>query len=587
MIINFAFLPIWNQRLFSRMLARRLGELLERNQLVSTSHVQECMSEVDRDPTKRLTRLLLEKGYIQEQKLIEFFSKQYGMPLIDLTNFEIDPDLLAKLTPQFCSKHLIIPVGVRGDTIVMAMADPTEVAALDQVRFTTRLRPEPVIASPAAIRTIIEKYTGVSLEALSRTLQGSSAEIVEEDFSGAQIEVEGDELNGEDAAPIIQFVTAVLTDAIRRKASDVHIEPYESDLRVRIRLDGDLLDSVRPPLQIRKPLIARIKVMARMRLDEKRLPQDGRIRFKLPEGKTVDFRVSTLPTVYGEKIVIRILDKTAAVMGLEDLGFEPEDKAKFVRAIQAPWGMCLVAGATGSGKTTSLYAALNFLNKVDVNISTIEDPVEYNFTGINQCQVHEQIGFSFSNALRSFLRQDPDIILVGEIRDSDTADIAMKAALTGHLVLSTLHTNDAASTLARLKDLKIEPFLINSALRVVVAQRLIRKICKNCKSEDTNVSKADLLKAGFPEKSIEKFKPMRGKGCSACRNTGYAGRRAIYEVMEMSEKIRETFGRGGSTDEIRKIALSEGMKTLKMNTMKKMIRGETTLEELKLVGESS
>lgn len=568
------------------MLARRLGELLERNQLVSTPHVQECLTEVEKDPAKRLTRLLLEKGYVDERRLLDFFSKQYGMPQIDLSNFEVNVDLLNKLTPQFCSRHLVIPVGIRGDTIVMAMADPTEVAALDQVRFTMKLRPEPVIASPAAIRTIIEKVTGTSLDNLTRTLQGSAAEVVDEDFSSAELEVEGDDLKGEDAAPIIQFVTAVLTDAIRRKASDVHIEPYENDLRVRIRLDGDLLDSVRPPHQIRKPLIARIKVMAKMRLDEKRLPQDGRIRFRLPEGKTVDFRVSTLPTVYGEKVVIRILDKSAAVISMEDLGFEPDDKEKFLRAVQSPWGMCLVAGATGSGKTTTLYAALNFLNKIDVNISTIEDPVEYNFTGINQCQVHEQIGFSFSSALKSFLRQDPDIILVGEIRDSDTADIAMKAALTGHMVLSTLHTNDAPSTLARLKDLKIEPFLINSALKIVVAQRLIRRICPHCKAEDRKTTKEDLLKSGFPEKILDKFKPMRGAGCTSCRNTGYAGRRAVYEVMEVSEKIREAFGRNASTDEIRKIALSEGMKTLRMSAMKKVIRGDTTIDELKMLGDN-
>lgn len=565
------------------MLARRLGELLEANQLVSTPHVQECLTELERDPAKRLTRLLLDKGYVDERRLLDFFSKQYGMPQIDLTNFEINPELLAKLTPQFCSKHFVIPVGIRGDTIVMAMADPTEVAALDQVRFTMKLRPEPVIASPTVIRLLIEKHTGTSLENLSKSLQGTSAELV--DDYGGELEIDSDEMSAEDVAPIIQFVTAVLTDAIRRKASDVHIEPYENDLRVRLRLDGELLDSVRPPMQIRKPLIARIKVMAKMRLDEKRMPQDGRIRFKLPEGKTVDFRVSTLPTVYGEKVVIRILDKSAAVISLEELGFEPEDKEKFLKAIQSPWGMCLVAGATGSGKTTTLYAALNFLNKVDVNISTIEDPVEYNFTGINQCQVHEQIGFSFSSALRSFLRQDPDIILLGEIRDPDTADIAMKAALTGHMVLSTLHTNDAPSTLARLKDLKIEPFLINSALKIVVAQRLLRRICPKCKTVDTKTSREELIKAGFPEKILEKFKPMRGAGCDACRKTGYSGRRAIYEVMEVSEKIREAFGRNASTDELRKIALSEGLKTLRMNAMKKVIRGDTTFDELKMLGD--
>ncbi len=567
------------------MLARRLGELLESNKLVSTSHVHECLAEIEKDPTKRLTRLLLDKGYVDERRMLEFFTKQYGIPQIDISNFEINMELIAKLTPQFCLKHLILPIGIRGDTLVVAMADPTELSALDQIRFQTKLRPEPVLVSPSVIREALEKKLGTTIESLTRTLGASAAEVVDLDLEKGQLDIDSEEMMGEDAAPIIQFVTAVLTDAIRKKASDVHIEPYENDLRVRIRLDGDLIDSVRPPHQIRKPLIARIKVMAKLRLDERRLPQDGRIRFRLPEGKTVDFRVSTLPTVYGEKVVIRILDKSAAVMDLLGLGFEPEDQEKFLKAITQPWGMCLVTGATGSGKTTTLYGALNYLNKVDVNISTIEDPVEYNFAGINQCQVHDTIGFTFSSALRSFLRQDPDIILVGEIRDSDTADIAMKAALTGHMVLSTLHTNDAPATLARLKDLKIEPFLINSALKIVVAQRLIRKVCKSCMVPDEKVKKEDLIKLGFPEKILDKVKPMKGKGCNQCRSTGYSGRRAIYEILEMSERIRDAFGRGAPTDEIRKIAISEGLKTLRMNAMKKVIRGETTIEELKLVGD--
>ena len=567
------------------MLARRLGDLLEKNQIATTPHVQECLGELEKDPKKRLARLLVDKGYVDERKLIDFFTKQYAMPSIDLSNFEVNPDLIAKLTPQFCSNNFIIPIGIKGDTVVIATADPTEQTVFDQIRFALKLRAEPVLAAASQIKTLLEKITGVPIDQVTKDLGGEALGDVSFEEATDDKGAGSDDLNAAEAAPIVKFVAAVLTDAIRRRASDIHIEPYENDLRVRVRVDGDLVDSVKPPPQVKKPLVARIKVMSKMRLDERRVPQDGRIRFKLPEGKTVDFRVSTCPTVYGEKVVIRILDKSAAVISLDKLGFEPEDQEKFIKAIKSPWGMALVTGATGSGKTTTLYAALNALNTVDVNISTIEDPVEYNFAGINQCQVHEQVGFTFAGALKSFLRQDPDIILLGEIRDTETASIAMKAALTGHMVLSTLHTNDAPATLARLKDLEIEPFLINSALKAVVAQKLVRGICKNCKDVDDTVTKDDLIKLGFPEKVLDKFKPMKGKGCPACRNTGCTGRRAVHEVLEMTENIRNAFGRGASTDEIKKIAVADGMKTMKTNTMKKIMRGEVPAEELKSVGD--
>lgn len=567
------------------MLARRLGDLLEKNQIATTPHVQECLGELEKDPKKRLARLLVDKGYVDERKLIDFFTKQYAMPSIDLSNFEVNPELIAKLTPQFCTNNFIIPIGIKGDTVVIATADPTEQTVFDQIRFALKLRAEPVLAAASQIKSLLEKITGVPIDQVTKDLSGEGLGEISFEESKNESSMSSEELNADEAAPIVKFVAAVLTDAIRRRASDIHIEPYENDLRVRVRVDGDLVDSVKPPPQVKKPLVARIKVMSKMRLDERRVPQDGRIRFRLPEGKTVDFRVSTCPTVYGEKVVIRILDKSAAVISLDKLGFEPEDQEKFIKAIKSPWGMALVTGATGSGKTTTLYAALNALNTVDVNISTIEDPVEYNFAGINQCQVHEQVGFTFSGALKSFLRQDPDIILLGEIRDTETASIAMKAALTGHMVLSTLHTNDAPATLARLKDLQIEPFLINSALKAVVAQKLVRGICKNCKDVDDKITKDDLIKLGFPEKILDKFKPMRGKGCPACRNTGCTGRRAVHEVLEMTENIRNAFGRGASTDEIKKIAISDGMKTMKTNTMKKIMRGEVPVEELQTVGD--
>jgi type IV pilus assembly protein PilB len=374
----------------------------------------------------------------------------------------------------------------------------------------------------------------------------------------------------------------VLVDAIRKHASDVHIEPYENDLRIRLRVDGELIDAVRPPPNIKSALVARIKVIAKMRLDEKRLPQDGRVRFRLPEG-VVDFRVSTLPTVHGEKVVLRILDQTGAVVKIEDVGFEKDDLEKFVKAINVPWGMVLVTGATGSGKTTTLYSAISTLNKPNVNISTIEDPVEYNFAGINQVQVKEQIGLTFAESLRSLLRQDPDIILVGEIRDKETAEVAMKASLTGHMVLSTLHTNDAPSTITRLKDLGIEPFLINSALHLIVAQRLLRTNCSSCRAPDARYTPDMLLKLGFPQNIIGKFQPLKGKGCGQCNNTGMRGRAAVHEVMQMTEALREKIGLGANTDEIRKQALADGMRPLRFNTMRKIIRGLVPMDELQVL----
>lgn len=561
--------------------SRLLGDLLLREKLISQKHLDNCLLK-QKQTGARLVDILVSENLTDEQTLISFMSKHFRLPIMDLSSFEIDPEITKTLSIQVCAKYLILPVGRRGETLVIATSDPSNVQCLDDVRFHSRMRVEQVLALPSVIRTFLERFGGVDIGRLAETINNEKGGEALEVTSNPAIA--GTDEMSEDDAPIIQFVSAILMDAIRKKASDIHIEPYENDLRVRLRIDGDLRDAVRPPSNIRNALVARIKVMAKMRIDERRLPQDGRVRFRLPEGREIDFRVNTLPTVNGEKVVLRILDKSNAIVAMDQLGFEPDDLAKFQKAIQNPWGICLVTGATGSGKTTTLYAALNSLNKIDVNISTIEDPVEYKFTGINQVQTKEQIGLTFAETLRALLRQDPDVILLGEIRDGETAEIAFKAALTGHLVLSTLHTNDAASTIMRLKDMGMDPFLINSALLVVVAQRLVRKLCNDCKGPDARQTPDKLRKLGFPENVIGKFQPLVGKGCAKCNNTGFKGRCAVHEVLDLTDSMREKIGAGASTLEIRKAAVDQGMKTLRVNTMRKIMRGIVGVEELIAIG---
>lgn len=562
--------------------SRLLGDILLREKIISPKHLEDCLAK-QKKTGGRLVDILVSENLTDEQTLISFMSKHFRLPIMDLSSFQPDPEMLKLLPAQICVKYAVIPVGRRGETLVIATSDPSNVQAIDDIRFHTRVRVEQVLALPSVIRSFLEKFGGMDIGRLAESINNEQgAEALESGSDPGNALGEGE--MSEDDAPIIQFVSAILVDAIRKKASDIHIEPYENDLRVRLRIDGDLRDSVRPPANIRNALVARIKVMAKMRIDEKRLPQDGRVRMRLPEGKEVDFRVNTLPTVNGEKVVLRILDKSNAIVSLESLGFEPDDFEKFKKAIQNPWGICLVTGATGSGKTTTLYAAINMLNTSDVNISTIEDPVEYKFSGINQVQTKDQIGLTFAETLRALLRQDPDIVLLGEIRDGDTAEIAFKAALTGHLVLSTLHTNDASSTIMRLKDMGIDPFLINSALLMVVAQRLLRKVCDECKQPDQRYSPEMLKKLGFPENVIGKFQPMHGKGCQKCSGTGFKGRVAVHEVLQMTDSLREKIGAGASTLDIRRAAVAAGMKTLKTNAMRKIMRGIVSLDDLLQIG---
>jgi type IV pilus assembly protein PilB len=561
--------------------ARGLGDLLVREKLITSQQLNEALKAAT-EKKEPLAMALVRLKVVDEQVLVQFFSKQYRLPIMDLSNFIPDPTVMKLFPAQILSKYSFVPVGKRGDTMVIAVADPTNVQMLDDIRFQVRMRVEQVLALPSVIRSIAagggetlgdDMGDTADLAALAEGL-ALSDDVKQDPELGMTA----------DDAPIVKFAQQILADAVRRKASDIHIEPYEKDMRIRFRIDGDLVELHKPPNAVKAALTARLKVMAKMRLDEKRLPQDGRVRLKLSEDRTVDFRVNTLPTVFGEKVVLRILDKSNAVVGIDQIGFEPDDLVKVVKGIKQPWGICLVTGATGSGKTTTLYSALNMLNTPDVNISTIEDPVEYNFPGINQSQTKDQIGLTFAECLRALLRQDPDIILLGEIRDQETAEIAFKAALTGHLVLSTLHTNDAPSTIMRLKDMGMDVFTINSALHLIVAQRLVRRVCKKCKAPDPGATPEELTKLGFPPTMIGKFTPMKGTGCNECRNTGYKGRAALHEVLYMTEKMKEIVGSGASSEEIRKAAVADGMKTMRVNMMRKIVAGVCSIEELSTLG---
>ncbi len=556
------------------MLANRLSELLIRDKILTPDGAEKALEEA-RSKGLRFVDAVLNLNLVDERSLINFLSKQNRLTIMDLANHSI-PEDLAKLVPaSLCRKHKIVPVAKRDDCLIVAVSDPTNIHCLDDLRFQTKLRIEQVLGLPSSINALLDKVYGVDIAAINSDM--------DKELSGIEMPTDGssdeNDVNPDDG-PIVAFVSKLLTDAAKKGASDIHIEPFEGAVKVRIRIDGNLSDLVNPPPKIKNALVARIKVMAKLRIDEKRLPQDGRIRIKLDEKRIIDYRVNTLPTVFGEKVVLRILDKSNASVDVEKLGFEKDDLDKFRKAYKKPWGMCLVTGATGSGKTTTLYSVLNELNLPDVNISTLEDPVEYNFKGINQTPIREAIGLTFPEGLRALLRQDPDIILLGEIRDKETAEVAMKAALTGHMVLSTLHTNDAPSTIMRLKDMGLDVFTINAALQAIVAQRLVRKVCSHCKAPDTQWSDESLEKMGFPRAILGKFKPMKGQGCGTCGGAGYKGRLAVHEVLLITDTLRELVGSGASTLQIRRQAVAEGMRTLKVNCMRKVVNGLTTIEEL-------
>jgi type IV pilus assembly protein PilB len=558
------------------MANNRLGELLVREKLISLQQLRQAQEEQNRSGTA-LGYTLQKLGFLSDTEITNFLSQQYRVPTINLEEYEVDADILKLVAREHCEKHKVLPVSRAGSSLVVAMADPTNLNAIDDLKFLTGFNVEPVIASEAAILAAIERYYNI----------GPSYDEVMAGFDETEIEVKGDdeELNimelqqqSEDA-PVVKLVNMMLLNAIKKGASDIHVEPYEKKLRVRYRVDGVLIEEMTPPLKLKAAIASRLKIMSQLDIAERRLPQDGRIKLKLGKGREMDFRVSVLPTLWGEKIVLRLLDKGNLQLDMTKLGFDIEPLQDFKWAINQPWGMVLVTGPTGSGKTTTLYSALSELNKVAHNISTAEDPVEYNLHGINQVQMHEEIGLNFAMSLRSFLRQDPDIIMVGEIRDFETAEIAVKAALTGHLVLSTLHTNDAPATIFRLLNMGVEPFLITASVNLVLAQRLARKICNDCKQPFTIDAKA-LKDCGFTDDQIAKGKLMKGVGCRTCNNTGYKGRVALYEVMRFNDALKEMVLGGSSAADLKLAAIKNGMVTLRMSGITKVMDGVTTTEEI-------
>jgi type IV pilus assembly protein PilB len=581
-------------------MAARVGELLLKERRLTAEQLQEALN-YQRTNGRRLGFNLVRLGFVSDDELASFLSLQYGVPSIDLPLFEIDASVIALIPGDTARKYQVVPLSRSGATLTIAATDPTNVFAMDDIKFMTGCNVEPVVAPESAVMDAIDKYypagarrtagatapAGLStLELASRRLQELQATL--EEAGEVEVLEELQEISAEalakqcSEAPVVRLVNVVLMSAIQKGASDIHIEPYEKELRVRYRIDGVLTTIMSPPLKLRDAIAARIKIMSKLDIAEKRLPQDGRIKIRFREHgvpKEIDFRVSVLPTLFGEKIVMRLLDQDKLMLDMTKLGFEPESLGRFESAIMRPWGMVLVTGPTGSGKTNTLYSSIARINTADVNIITAEDPVEFNLAGINQVQVRDSIGLTFAVALRSFLRQDPNIILVGEIRDVETAEIAVKAALTGHLVFSTLHTNDAPSTIGRLMNMGIEPFLVASSVHLICAQRLVRRVCTRC-TVPVPHSPAALVQAGFSPDVAATVVPARGRGCDRCSMTGYRGRIGLYEVMEISEKLRELMLAGASGPELRRTAIDEGMITLRQSGLQKVADGVTTIAEV-------
>jgi type IV pilus assembly protein PilB len=595
-------------------MAAKLGQLLITSNLITDDQLKEAVS-LQRKEGGRLGANLVKLGYITEEKLVAFLSKQWGVPAINLSDYKIDPSVLKLIPGEVARKYFIIPVARVGATLTIAMADPSNVFVIDDVKFMTGYNVEVVVSGESSIVNAISVHYRNGGDALIATKKATSNVLAAKDYTLSEDELAGDgmltsadegmmvdvdefdkvvgealsdveivDAKEEEAVqeverPIVKLVNGILINAIKERASDVHIEPYENSLRVRQRVDGVMYTVMNLPVKIKNAVSSRVKIMASLDIAERRLPQDGRIKLKLGKKREIDFRVSTVPCLFGERTVLRLLDKSNLQVDLTKLGFEEENLRNFMQALDKPYGMILVTGPTGSGKTTTLYSALNYLNKIGVNVSTAEDPVEYNFLGINQVHVKEDIGLTFASALRSFLRQDPDIIMIGEIRDFETAEIAVKAALTGHLVLSTLHTNDAPSTISRLLNMGIEPFLVAASLILVATQRLVRVLCPSCKEEE-KVSVAALMEVGFSEQEAQSVTSYRGRGCPECNNSGYKGRLALYEVMPLHDELKEMILEGASADELKKTAIRLGMYTLRMSGLAKIKKGITSIEEI-------
>ncbi len=573
-------------------MSAKLGETLLKDNLITPQQLKEAL-DYQRVNGGRLASTLVKLGMLSDEEVTAVLSRQYGVPSVNLDLFEIDPAAVALVPQETAERYCVLPLSRVGATLTLAMVDPTNVFAIDDIKFMTGLSVEPVVVSENTLLAAIAKYYGTSREIeLARVMEDLVAETTGKNDYGEEldqleledeeeIDLENLERMAEDA-PVVKLVNVILVDALRRGASDIHIEPYEKEFRVRFRMDGVLYNIMNPPLKMRDALTSRMKIMARLDIAEKRLPQDGRIKLRVRldnRSRELDFRVSTLPTIFGEKMVLRLLDKENLRLDMTKLGFEAESLDKFKRNISKPYGMVLVTGPTGSGKTSTLYSALQSLNTPETNIMTAEDPVEFNLPGVNQVQMKESIGLNFAAALRSFLRQDPNIILVGEIRDFETAEIGVKAALTGHLVLSTLHTNDAPSTISRLMNMGIEPFLVATSVNLIQAQRLVRRICKDCKVDLAAPDEA-MIDVGFAASEVGNIKTFKGTGCPSCNGTGYKGRVGLYEVMEITDEVRELILVGASGLELRRKAIEEGMLTLRMSGLEKIRQGLTTIEEV-------
>jgi len=556
---------------------KALAELLISSNLLDLEQLEHARRD-QKANGGRLTTAIVRLGLVKDSQLLEFLGKQYGLPTIDLGNFEVDPEAIKMLTRQICEKHMVLPVSKAGKSLVVAFADPSNIYVKDDLALITRSKIEAVIAAETSINLAIDKYYGGNTRI--DNIVSEMEESTEATSAGQHnVEIIDQEMNS-DEFPIVKFVNAMLAEAIKSRASDIHIEPYEKRFRIRFRIDGSLVEKTQPPANAAAAIISRVKILSKLDIGERRKPQDGRMKVKMRNGREIDFRVNCLPTMFGEKVVLRLLDRANLQVDMTKLGFEQDDFEAFLDAIRQPQGMILVTGPTGSGKTTTIYSALNELNKPDVNVSTAEDPVEYNLDGINQVQVQSSIGFTFAEALRAFLRQDPEVIMVGEIRDLETGEVAYKAASTGHLVVSTLHTNDAAGTVSRLVEMGLEPYVVAEATTVVIAQRLLRRNCPRC-SVDFKVADDILLKLGVANEKLGEYKKLKkGEGCEECNGGGLRGRMAIFEVLRMTANVKEAIFRSASPLEIKRKAMDDGMRTLRQAALLKLRAGLTTVEEV-------
>jgi len=560
---------------------RRLGDLLVADGLLTADQLKKALAEQRGSPEK-IGSVLIRLNYLNDEQLIGFLSRQYGVPSITLSQLDIDSEVLRLVPAPIARKYEVIPVRRMGNSLALAMADPTNVFALDDISFMTNLQVLPLVASQTAIKRAIDRNYESKTEAITSVLSDmqtdlANVEVVEDGEEGTKVDV-FELKESADEAPVVKLVNMVLVDAIQKGASDIHFESYEKIFRIRFRMDGVLHEMLAPPKRLESAILSRLKIMSNLDIAERRLPQDGRIKLRY-NNREIDFRVSTLPTIFGEKAVLRILDKEALKLDMTQLGFDEWSLEKFNAAIHQPYGMILITGPTGSGKTTTLYSGIHTINSPDVNIMTAEDPVEYNLKGVNQVQINEGVGRTFAAALRSFLRQDPDVILVGETRDLETAQISIRAALTGHLVFSTLHTNDCPSTVARLLDMGIPPFLVASSLLLIVAQRLGRKICRQCR-EPYDADEESLAGYGHVPSGKGRVQFYKAKGCATCNFTGMKGRVAIYEIMPVTDEIRDGILKNMPTAELRAIAQSQGMKSLRQAGLMKVVEGTTTVEEV-------